>query len=1019
MVSRPLFTAAGGRISALLAAIGLLSTGLCRIGGAAPRAAGIRPRAVIGPSYTLTILTPGRKNAPFVNGGSVTVTGINAQGQLVGHAQVGTDANSLPILHAFRYDSGKMTDLGALTGTQSFASSINDAGRTAGYYYTSTGGIHGFLTAANSGLSASGDTGSLLSVAVNNADQLVGEDMPSSQSAILLPGAAAHDLTLGIGSWPYGISSPGAGQPLRMVGTYTDLVAGSRAFLWTDANGNGVLDTGEATTINPFVSTGSAVAYGVTNAGLVVGHATSVAGPEHAFLYNAADTSMLDLGTLKSLGSATDDSVAWSINESGLIVGASVGHAASWQKDDTGTYRVQDLNAAISGIPSDFLAQVAYGVNSRGQIAGQGVSGGLTVGFLLTPIPPTADLAVTQSAAPSPGTAGQPLTYTVTVANSGPNDAPAVTVTDTLPAGVSAVSASGSQGTAALNGSTVSWSAGTVKSGARATLTLTLTPGSAGTLTNQATVSAGVSDPNPANNSSSLSTTVGSAPILADLAVAQTASPNPAVVGQSLTYTVTVTNHGPSDASGVTVTDTLPAGVSASTQLASQGTATVSGGTINWAVGTVSNGASATLSITWIPLAAATLTNTATVQGAVVDGNSANNSSSLAVPVNPPAADLGLSQVAAPAVGTVGQPVTYTLTVTNHGPNDAPGVTVADTLPSASSNVASAASQGTASLSGGSLAWNVGTLASGASATLTVTVTPTAAGTLTNQATVTGAVTDANRANDASAQSVTVNAPTPASANLAVSLSGSARSVTVGDNVTFTATVSNSGPDTAETVVLSLAAPAGTTVVSSTPGVTPDGGQIVFNAGSVASGGTFVATLVLKAGMVGNLLESASVSSSTTDPAADNNSAALAVAVNPKGPVLPDLTGEWGGLRPVPHGTGARAYYTLEGSFTVHNLGAGAAAASKVRFFLSPDGKYAPADPPVVGTVGGRKAPVELSVGTLAAGGAQTFSGTDLGLPRLTRAAYRHFKGKFIVAVVNFGNTVKESNAGNNTSASP
>ena len=78
-----------------------------------------------------------------------------------------------------------------------------------------------------------------------------------------------------------------------------------------------------------------------------------------------------------------------------------------------------------------------------------------------------------------------------------------------------------------------------------------------GTLTNTATVSGDQADPNLANNTSTVVTTVNSQ---SDLTILKTASPNPVGAGSNLTYMLTVTNNGPSTATGVTITDPLPVG---------------------------------------------------------------------------------------------------------------------------------------------------------------------------------------------------------------------------------------------------------------------------------------------------------------------------------------------------------------------------------------------------------------------------------------------------------------------------
>jgi uncharacterized repeat protein (TIGR01451 family) len=124
--------------------------------------------------------------------------------------------------------------------------------------------------------------------------------------------------------------------------------------------------------------------------------------------------------------------------------------------------------------------------------------------------------------------------------------------------------------------------------------------------------------------------------LAADLAIAKTDSPNPVTVGNPLTYTITVTNNGPSEATGVTVLDPLPNGVTFGSATASQGSCTQSSGTVTCSLGTMVNGASATVTIVVTPTTAGTITNTASVTGDLSDPITGNNMTPL-VPttVNP------------------------------------------------------------------------------------------------------------------------------------------------------------------------------------------------------------------------------------------------------------------------------------------------------------------------------------------------------------------------------------------------
>jgi uncharacterized repeat protein (TIGR01451 family) len=140
-------------------------------------------------------------------------------------------------------------------------------------------------------------------------------------------------------------------------------------------------------------------------------------------------------------------------------------------------------------------------------------SGTVSVALNTTPVGTGVDLAISQSAAPNPVVSGNRLTYTLTVANNGPQDATGVTVIDPLSSGLHFNGVSSSQGscsrsTTAPKDGTITCSLGGLASGASATVTISVTTTKPGTVTNTATVSANESDPNESNNTATTTTTV-------------------------------------------------------------------------------------------------------------------------------------------------------------------------------------------------------------------------------------------------------------------------------------------------------------------------------------------------------------------------------------------------------------------------------------------------------------------------------------------------------------------------------
>ena len=257
------------------------------------------------------------------------------------------------------------------------------------------------------------------------------------------------------------------------------------------------------------------------------------------------------------------------------------------------------------------------------------------------------------------------MTYTIRITNTGPGLARSVDVKDQLPAGLTLASASASNG-GVCGGAVCQF--GTLAVGATRTITVVaqVNPDApAGTVTNTAAVYS-TDESNQANNTATANTTITTA---ADLSIVKTASPNPAVPGQALTYILTVRNAGPSAAQGVVVTDTLPAGFTATSVSSSQGGCSA----LPCTLGTAAAGGSATVTIVGTVAATVTagLVNVAGVSSSTTDPNTGNNTTSLTTAVGP-SADLALTKTDATDPVLAGTSLVYTLTVRNLGPSAAP-----------------------------------------------------------------------------------------------------------------------------------------------------------------------------------------------------------------------------------------------------------------------------------------------------------------------------------------------------------
>lgn len=248
-----------------------------------------------------------------------------------------------------------------------------------------------------------------------------------------------------------------------------------------------------------------------------------------------------------------------------------------------------------------------------------------------------ADLGITKTDGVSTVTAGGSTTYTITASNAGPSAVTGATVTDTFVAALgtpnwTCVGAGGGTCTAAGSGNisdTVNLPAG---GSVTYTVSANISASATGSLVNTATVTEpmGVTDSNQMNNSQ---TDTDSISLAADLSITKTDGVSTVSPGGSTTYTITASNAGPSNATGATVTDTLPMGISGATWTcvgAGGGTCTAAGmGSISDVVNLPAGGSvTYTLSATISGSASGSVANTATVTepGGVTDSNQMNNS---------------------------------------------------------------------------------------------------------------------------------------------------------------------------------------------------------------------------------------------------------------------------------------------------------------------------------------------------------------------------------------------------------
>jgi uncharacterized repeat protein (TIGR01451 family) len=248
------------------------------------------------------------------------------------------------------------------------------------------------------------------------------------------------------------------------------------------------------------------------------------------------------------------------------------------------------------------------------------------------------------------------------------------------------------------------------------------------------------------------------------LNVSMTADRNPAPLEQNFNYNATITNTGDASATNTVLTDVLPVGVTFTASSPSQGTCSYASATrtVTCNLGTIAAGSNATVQLTIKPRSEGTIDNTATVTASQWDPATGNSSASVNGLQVKKYVDLAVQVLGSANPIFAGQNVTYTITVKNvNVTTPATGVVLTDVLPASMNFVSATTSQGSLVTppvgSNGTVTANLGSVAPGATATVTITVSSTTAGVVTNSASATSTEADSTPANNTGSATTTVN----------------------------------------------------------------------------------------------------------------------------------------------------------------------------------------------------------------------------------------------------------------------
>lgn len=492
---------------------------------------------------------------------------------------------------------------------------------------------------------------------------------------------------------------------------------------------------------------------------------------------------------------------------------------------NTGIATLTFANTSVDIAGFTYNLNPVYTLSLPAGSGGGGSGTGTTTiqGTVMDSAPQQADLLVNLTDSPDPVVAGGNLTYAVTISNAGPFAATGVTVSQTLPASVVYVSATPSQGSCSLSGSTVSCSLGNIANAGNASISVVVKPQSAGTITSSVSVTATQVDPAPGNNSASEQTTVLAG---TDLALGYYYAP-PSTMGTGgnaeaqLTYTVQ--NLGPLPASGVQVVINAPAGTIISSAGGSFFTCTISGNTVATCTYTQSplNVGQSTINPLIVNIRAAnpgSISVTATASSSIADPNPANNTLTTNLTVRPTAQLFMASGDVSPNPVVVGSNTQVTVYAFNLGPQDSTNPTITATIPA-----------GLTFVSGGGAGWSCSAAGANLTCVRTNGVMPADANnfyapllTFTGNAPGSYAVTfTLNPGPELDPQptqnhqvTLTINVQ-PTGADLSVTKIGPSGNATVGGTIAYTIRVQNNGPNNVNgTVTVTDTLPANVTFVS-------------------------------------------------------------------------------------------------------------------------------------------------------------------------------------------------------------
>ena len=281
------------------------------------------------------------------------------------------------------------------------------------------------------------------------------------------------------------------------------------------------------------------------------------------------------------------------------------------------------------------------------------------------------------------------IKFTITVHNNGPCNATGVNVTEVLDSHLKLISNSTDYGHYDVNDGM--WYIGTLNNQSTAVLTIVVQVVSSGNITNVVVAASNENDTNKSNNNDTIGNIT--AADIVDLAVTKKVNTTgPVNVTDYIKFTITVHNNGPSNATGVNVTEVLNSNLKLVSNVTDYGHYDVGAGV--WYIGTLANQSTAVLTIVVQVVSAGNITNAVIVESNETDTNRSNNNDTIDNITALPIVDVKVNKTVDVTRAFIGDNITYTIIVQNNGPSDATDVNVTENLSDKVSFVKYNATQG-------------------------------------------------------------------------------------------------------------------------------------------------------------------------------------------------------------------------------------------------------------------------------------------------------------------------------------